>query len=100
MDQQETRQILEEELEKIEVSGQASPAFFKKKLIAYVIRTILAIAIFFFLRDESWIMWAIIAYIPINLFGLYMILSIKKKVDQRLADITEKLNAIEEASDE
>ena len=91
---------LKEEFEKAIKETDAdlitSPEYRRKKLIIYLIRTLIAIALYYFLWDYEWVRWTLIVYIPLNLIGLFIILGgsyfLSKKVE-RTREKIEKLDS-------
>lgn len=49
------------------------PAYRRKKLITYVIRTLLSIALYWYFWDVSWVPFTLWFYVPLNLVGLALI---------------------------
>lgn len=87
------KESFERELREIEASEILSPAYKKKKLMAYAVRTVIMVAIYYFLWEFVWVRWTLLLYIPLNLFGLVMILGaehfLKKKIETTRSKIEE-----------
>ncbi|MGV6831936.1 MAG: hypothetical protein ACWA5P_10325 [bacterium] len=91
------------QLEEIQEKSVLSSKYRTKKLIIYLVRTLIAVLIFYFLWDKSWIKWALYIYIPLNLFSLVSIFGwtyfLKKQVNntkEKLAELDELLLEEEE----
>ncbi|MGB0929852.1 MAG: hypothetical protein ACPGVB_03700 [Chitinophagales bacterium] len=88
-----TKESFERELKEIEASEILTSAYKKKKLIAYAVRTLIMIAVYYFLWETVWVRWTLLLYIPLNLFGLGMILGaehfLKKKMEETRSKIDE-----------
>lgn len=77
---------LKRELEAAGAAEILSPEYRRKKLIIYVVRTILSIILYYFLWEYKWVRLSLWAYVPLNLFGLGMIVFgpyfLKKKMEK------------------
>lgn len=67
------KQQFEDELEKAQQNTVLSSEYRRKKLIMYVIRTIIAIVLFYIFWDHQWVKWMLYIYIPLNLIFLVSI---------------------------
>ena len=83
----------EEELAKAQQDSVLSPEYRRKKLIMYVIRTAIAIALFYWLWEHQWVKWLLWVYIPLNLIFLVAIFvmpyALKKKIQKTQQKIEE-----------
>ena len=83
----------EEELKSIEKDTVLSPAYRRKKLIIYTIRTSIAIVLFYLLWKNEWAKWLLILYIPLNLISLISIFGwnyfLSKKIEKTKQSIEE-----------
>jgi len=69
----------------------------KKKLFIYFIRTLIALAIIYYLWESvSWVKWAAIAYIPLNLFSLATITIMPHLLRKKLAKTEALIDSIGE----
>lgn len=77
-----------------------SSEFKRKKLKIYLIRTLIAAVIIFFLWDYKWIKWVLYFYIPLNLLSLVSIyagdLFLSKKIKRTQRKIEELDSYLEE----
>ncbi len=92
-------QDLKNELQKLSDDPSLSEAYRNRKLILYLIRTLIAIVIIYFLWDYEWINWVLYFYILINLISLISIFGWNiflnkciKKTQQKLNDLMANLD--------
>ena len=64
---------IKSEFKKIESNKIFTKEFKRKKTIIWCIRTLIAIVLFYIFWEHSWVKWFLILYIPLNLFGLFVI---------------------------
>ena len=50
-----------------------SSEYRKKKIVTYVIRTVIALILYVIFWQYSWVKWSLFVYIPLNLFSLFSI---------------------------
>lgn len=103
MEENNFKKTFEEDIQKIESEEMLSPDYQKKKLIKYVVRTIIAIIIYVVFWEYEWVRWTLWFYVPLNLLGLVALLGMPflmkrklKKTIQRIDDLDEKLKKIED----
>jgi len=66
--------------------------FFKRKLTMWVVRWILTIALYVWLWNwQWWVKWTLLLAIPLGAWSLYVIISNRKKINEKLSDIEKKL---------
>ncbi|MEP0386695.1 hypothetical protein [Dokdonia sp.] len=96
MEEQEDslKDAFEKELESIQSETVLSPQYRRRKTIIWAIRTLIAIALFIIFWKHTWVRWALIAYIPLNVFSLFSIYGSKALLDKK---INKTRRAIEEA---
>ncbi|MEM6721165.1 MAG: hypothetical protein AAF611_17680 [Bacteroidota bacterium] len=68
-----------------------SPAFKRKKIILWFIRTVIAAILFIIFWEYTWVRWALVFYIPLNLFGLYTIYKFDKTVNTQMNQVVTKI---------
>ncbi len=88
----------EQEIKALEASEVFSPTFRKKKLTAYIVRTILAVGLFYYFWESEWARWLLWFYIPLNLFGLGLIVLMPVFLRKKIEKIKAKIDGIEEGS--
>ncbi|MEM6697457.1 MAG: hypothetical protein AAF599_03610 [Bacteroidota bacterium] len=85
----------EEEIERIKSETTLSPEFRKRKLIAWAIRTLIAIALYAIFWKHSWVRWTLILYIPLNLLGLLAIYGQNFLINRKIASTRAKIEGLE-----
>ncbi|MEZ4886318.1 MAG: hypothetical protein R3E32_16400 [Chitinophagales bacterium] len=84
---------LKRELKEMEASEILSPAYRRKKLIAYAVRTAIMVALYILFWQYVWLRWTLLVYVPLNLVGLVLILGaerfVRKKMEQTRQQIEE-----------
>lgn len=63
----------QKEFESIKDSEIFSKEYKKKKLTKYLIRTSVAIVVYFLFWDNQWMRWSLWIYAPLNLIGVMLI---------------------------
>ncbi len=70
-----------------------SSEYRKKKLITYLIRTGVAIVLYFLFWKYQWVRWSLVVYVPLNLFSLFSIFGwsffLKRKIERTKRKIEE-----------
>lgn len=90
----------EKELEKIKPDTILSPEYRRKKTIMWAIRTIIAIILFVVFWEHKWVRWGLIAYIPLNLFGLLAIYGGNSFLNKKINRTRKKIDDAERLMDE
>ena len=93
----ELREQFEAEVKKIREDVVFSPAYRRRKLISYAIRTILAIVLYVVLWRYEWFRWTLLFYIPLNLFGLFAIFGGKYLLNRKIEKTRRKIDEAEAA---
>lgn len=85
-DKTDLKADFKKEMEKLQQDQIMDPKFRRKKLILWFIRTVLAVILFVWFWETSWVRWILWIYVPLNLLGLFAILGggyfLKKKVEK------------------
>lgn len=86
-------QDIENELkETSDITGQ----FIKKKLGISIVRWLITAILYIILWNKFvWLKWTLIIVIPLALFNLYQILSLKTRVNTKVQDIQNTIDDIE-----
>ncbi|MFK7908051.1 MAG: hypothetical protein AB8B69_23170 [Chitinophagales bacterium] len=92
------KESLERELRKIESEEILSPAYRKKKLIAYAVRTAIMVGIYIYFWDFVWFRWTLLVYIPLNLLGLGLIFGSKHFLDKKIDALKQKIEEVDALS--
>lgn len=91
---------LKEELQKLSEDPILSKKYRNKKLVFYIIRTLIAIAIIYFLWDYEWIKWVLYIYVPLNLISLISIFGwnifLNNRLEKSQKEIDKIINEMEE----
>lgn len=64
---------LKKEIEKVESDEFFSSQFKIKKTIIWLVRTVFAAVLYYCFWEHKWVKWSLIFYVPLNLFGLFVI---------------------------
>lgn len=91
------REEFEKEIEEIQQKEIFSPEYKKKKLIIWVVRTILTIVIYYFLWHYEWVRWTLILYIPLALLSLFSILGANYFMNKKIEKTRQKIEDAERA---
>ncbi|MEM8887495.1 MAG: hypothetical protein AAGD28_05875 [Bacteroidota bacterium] len=90
------KEEIQEELEELKALEIFDADYKRKKLITYAVRTFVAILLFGSFWDLEWVRWIGIAYIPVNLIGLCMILAPQLFMSRSLKKLSKKITELEE----
>ncbi|WP_299678774.1 hypothetical protein [uncultured Dokdonia sp.] len=85
----------EKELEKLQSDTVLSPQYRKRKTIIWLIRTIIACILFVIFWKHTWVRWALIAYVPLNLFSLFSIYGSKAIMNRSIQKTRRKIEDAE-----
>lgn len=100
---EEFKKQFDDELEKAQQNAVLSPEYRRKKLIMYVIRTVIAVILFYLFWEQQWVKWLLWIYIPLNLFFLMSIFImpyfLKKKIN-KTRQIVEDLDSDAQEAEE
>lgn len=91
---------LQKELESIDSETLLSPAYQKKKLKIWAIRTVIAIVLYAIFWKYDWVRKTVWFYIPLNLFGLSMIFLAPYLLKKKIADARSRIDNIGTMEDE
>lgn len=83
------------ELEQLKGAEILTPEYKRKKMILYGIRTSIAAILYVVFWKHEWVRWTLLLYIPLNLFGLWMILYGTKKLKQKQEKVLSDLEGLE-----
>ena len=90
------KQQFEEELRKAQENPVLSPEFRRKKLLMYLIRTVIAVILFYVFWEYEWVKWLLYAYIPLNLISLFSIFGVPYFLKRKIRNTQEKIDALDE----
>lgn len=83
---------LKKEADELYTMHALTKAYRKRKLIAWGLRTILTIVIYIICWEYEWIRWTLIAYIPLSLFNLLVLLGWNPLLKRKLRQIKERVD--------
>jgi|JFJP01.2.fsa_nt_gi hypothetical protein len=87
------------ELEEATTNTILDPAYRKKKLILWIVRTTISVILYIIFWKYNWVKWSLLFTIPLSLFSLFTIigspylLKRKKERTKKKIEETEKLMA-------
>jgi len=96
MEEKNIKEEIQEELEEVKALEIFDADYKRKKLITYAVRTLVAILLFGSFWKYEWVRWIGIAYIPVNLLGLGMILAPQIFMSRSLKKLSKKVKELEE----
>ena len=64
----------------------------KKTILKWFVRTTIAVAFFVYFWEYTWTRYILIAYVPLNLFGIVYPLFLLNKFEGKVDDIKESIN--------
>ena len=85
---------LKKELQQLSKDTILSKKHRNKKLLVYLVRTLIAVTIIYFLWDYDWVKWVLYIYIPLNLISLISILGWNYFLNKRLAKTQKQIDEI------
>jgi len=98
-DQNSLMDSFEKEIEKIKGDTILSAEFRRKKTILWGIRTLIAIILFVIFWEYNWARWALIAYVPLNIFSLLSIYGVNMLMNNKIKRTKDKIEQMEELID-
>lgn len=96
MDENKFPQQMKEELDSLKEHELLNPAYRKKKLLIYAVRTLISVLLIVSFWKYSWVRWLTLLYIPLNLFSLGAILFPTIFLKKKLERAEQKLRELEE----
>ncbi len=85
---------LKKELQQLSKDPILSKKHRNRKLLIYLVRTLIAVTIIYFLWDYDWVKWVLYIYIPLNLISLISILGWNYFLNRRLAKTQKQIDEI------
>lgn len=82
---------LHKEADELYNTHELPKAYRKKKLIIWFVRTILTIIIYIIFWKYEWVRWTLIAYIPLGLFNLFVLLGWNPLLRKKINRIKQKI---------
>lgn len=99
-EQSSLKDDFEKELDKINAQTFLSPEYKRRKTVTWVIRTIIAIVLFIIFWKHTWVRWALVAYIPLNLFSILSIHYGQRFLNKKVDRTRKKIEEAEQLMDE
>lgn len=105
MDNNETlSESFKRELDQATTSTILDPAYRKKKLVLWAIRTTLSVILYVIFWKHNWVKWSLLLTIPLSLFSLFTIIGspylLKRKIERAKKKIEESEKLLTETPDE
>lgn len=92
------------ELEQATTSIILDPAYRKKKLVLWAIRTTISVILYVIFWKHNWVKWSLFLTIPLSLFSMFTIIGspylLKRKIEQTKKKFEETEKLITETPDE
>jgi hypothetical protein len=86
------KEEFKKEVDDLYTKFHLSGSYRKKKLIIWVIRTILTIIIYIMFWKYTWIRWTLILYIPLSLFNLFALLGWNLLLAKKMRQLKRKID--------
>ena len=91
------------ELEQLSHQTVLNPAYRKKKLILWTVRTLITVVLYTLFWKHEWVRWTLVLTLPLSLFSLFMIVAspylLRKKMERTGRKIEAADRALREAED-
>lgn len=91
---------LKNELEAISSQTIFNPAYKKKKLLLWSIRTILTVVLYIIFWKYSWVRWSLVVLIPLSAFNLFMIFAYPYIFKRKIEKVKQRIDALEKSTTE
>ncbi|MBK7681876.1 MAG: hypothetical protein IPJ26_05065 [Bacteroidetes bacterium] len=92
------------ELDHAKISTTLDPAYRKKKLVLWAIRTTISVILYVIFWKHNWVKWSLLLTIPLSLFSLFTIIGspylLKIKIERTKKKIEETEKLLTETLDE
>jgi hypothetical protein len=92
------------ELDQATTSTILDPAYRKKKLVLWALRTTISVILYVIFWEHNWVKWSLFLTIPLSLFSLFTIIGspylLKRKIEQTKKKIEETEKLMTETPDE
>jgi hypothetical protein len=92
------------ELDQATTSTILDPAYRKRKLVLWAIRTTISVILYVIFWKHNWVKWSLLFTIPLSLFSLFTIIGssylLKRKIEQTKKKIEETEKLMTETPDE
>jgi ABC-type transport system involved in Fe-S cluster assembly fused permease/ATPase subunit len=99
-----TSDSFKRELDAVSTNTILDPAFRKKKLILWAIRTSISVVLYIVFWKYDWIKWTLVVTVPLSIFSLFTIIGspyiLKRKIERTNRKIEQTENLIGETQEE
>lgn len=89
---EEYKKTIKQEIDDFSKDYRMSPAYRKKKLIIWCVRTALSAILYIIFWKYEWVRWTLILYIPLAIFNLVMIFRFNQMLDKRVYKLRSMIN--------
>jgi len=89
---EEYKKDLLKEIDDFSDQHRLTSEYRKRKLIMWIVRTGLSVVLYVIFWKYEWIRWTLIAYVPLSLFNLIMILGFNNILDKRVSKIRSRID--------
>ena len=100
MDTEKLSGNFKKELEAISKGTILNTGYRRKKLILWIVRTIISITLYILFWKYSWIKWTLLLTVPLSLFSLLSIIGWNYFLNKKVAKTNEKLEKIDKLIEE
>lgn len=83
------------DLEQLSRETVLNPAYQKKKLVLWTVRTLITITLYVLFWKHDWVKWTLVVTIPLSLFSLFMILAAPYLLKRKMESTGRKLAALD-----
>lgn len=91
---------LKDELDAISSDTIFNPAYRKKKLVLWSIRTVLTIVLYIIFWKYSWVRWSLVVSIPLSVLNLAMIIAYPYIFKRKMEKVKQRIESLEKLSTE
>ena len=97
MDTRQTKDELKAEIQQFSNESKLDKKYLKRKLIAWIVRTILTIILYIIFWKYEWVRWTLLLYIPLTIFNIVMIFGFNRLVDKKVKELNAKIDSVDES---
>lgn len=90
-DNETIRESFKRELEQAAKSPILDPAYRKKKLVLWAIRTTISVVLYILFWKHTWVQWSLLLTIPLSLLSLFIITGMPYLLERKMKRINKKI---------
>jgi hypothetical protein len=90
---EEYKKNLLKEIDEVSNQERLSPAYKKRKLIIWTVRTVLSVILYILFWRYEWVRWTLVLYVPLALFNLVMILGFNFILDKKINKLRSRIDS-------